>query len=58
MDKEQIAILAQISDAEARIGRKTYTQIEDAIADAGTKYGKDGIGGLKSNGLMFVGYPR
>lgn len=23
-----------------------------------TKYGKDGIGGLKSNGLMFVGYPR
>lgn len=22
-----------------------------------TKYGKDGIGGLKSNGLMFVGYP-
>ena len=23
-----------------------------------TKYGKDGMGGLKSNGLMFVGYPR
>ena len=23
-----------------------------------TKYGKDGIGGIKSNGLMFVGYPR
>lgn len=23
-----------------------------------TKYGKDGIGGLKSNGMMFVGYPR
>jgi len=23
-----------------------------------TKYGKDGIGGLKSNGMMYVGYPR
>ncbi len=23
-----------------------------------TKYGKDGIGGIKSNGLMYVGYPR
>ncbi len=23
-----------------------------------TKYGHDGIGGLKSNGLMYVGYPR
>jgi len=23
-----------------------------------TKYGKDGIGGLKTNGMMFVGYPR
>ena len=23
-----------------------------------TKYGKEGMGGLKSNGLMFVGYPR
>ena len=23
-----------------------------------TKYGKDGIGGLKSKGLMYVGYPR
>lgn len=23
-----------------------------------TKYGKDGIGGLKCNGLMYVGYPR
>lgn len=23
-----------------------------------TKYGEDGIGGLKCNGLMFVGYPR
>lgn len=23
-----------------------------------TKYGKDGIGGIKCNGLMFVGYPR
>ena len=23
-----------------------------------TKYGKDGMGGLKSNGMMYVGYPR
>ena len=23
-----------------------------------TKYGKDGIGGLKSTGMMYVGYPR
>lgn len=23
-----------------------------------TKYGKDGIGGLKTNGMMYVGYPR
>ena len=23
-----------------------------------TKYGKDGVGGLKSNGMMYVGYPR
>ena len=23
-----------------------------------TKYGKDGIGGIQSNGLMYVGYPR
>ena len=23
-----------------------------------TKYGKDGMGGLKVNGLMYVGYPR
>lgn len=23
-----------------------------------TKYGADGIGGIKCNGLMFVGYPR
>ena len=23
-----------------------------------TKYGKDGIGGLKSKGTMYVGYPR
>ena len=23
-----------------------------------TKYGKDGMGGLKCNGLMYVGYPR
>lgn len=23
-----------------------------------TKYGKDGMGGLKTNGMMFVGYPR
>lgn len=23
-----------------------------------TKYGKDGIGGLKSNGMMYIGYPR
>ena len=23
-----------------------------------TKYGKDGIGGIKGNGLMYVGYPR
>lgn len=23
-----------------------------------TKYGKDGIGGLKSKGMMYVGYPR
>lgn len=23
-----------------------------------TKYGKDGIGGIKTNGMMFVGYPR
>ena len=23
-----------------------------------TKYGKDGIGGIKCNGLMYVGFPR
>lgn len=23
-----------------------------------TKYGKDGMGGIKSNGMMYVGYPR
>ena len=23
-----------------------------------TKYGKDGIGGIKSYGMMYVGYPR
>ena len=23
-----------------------------------TKYGKDGMGGLKVNGLMYVGFPR
>jgi len=23
-----------------------------------TKYGKDGIGGLKCKGMMYVGYPR
>jgi hypothetical protein len=23
-----------------------------------TKYGKDGMGGLKVNGLMYAGYPR
>ena len=23
-----------------------------------TKYGKDGMGGLKSTGMMYVGYPR
>ena len=23
-----------------------------------TKYGKDGMGGIKGNGLMYVGYPR
>ena len=38
----QTATLAIISDIEARIGRKTYTKLEDAITDAGTKYGTDG----------------
>ncbi|MBP3502173.1 MAG: Cna B-type domain-containing protein, partial [Clostridia bacterium] len=41
-EKTQTASLAIISDVEARIGRKTYTMLEDAITDAGTKYGTDG----------------
>ena len=40
--EDQTASLAIISGIEARIGRKTYTKLEDAIADAGTKYGTDG----------------
>ena len=29
-----------------------------SLDDYKTKYGSDGIGGIKCNGLMFVGYPR
>ena len=39
---KQVSTLAIISDAEARIGRKTYTLLEDAINDANTIIGEDG----------------
>lgn len=41
-DGKQVSILAVISDAEARIGRKTYTLLEDAVSDANTIIGADG----------------
>lgn len=41
-DGKQVSTLAVISDVEARIGRKTYTLLEDAINDANTVVGEDG----------------
>ena len=41
-DELQTATLQVISNVEARIGRKMYTLLEDAIADCQTKYGTDG----------------
>ncbi|MBE5805735.1 MAG: hypothetical protein E7313_03375 [Clostridiales bacterium] len=40
--EQQTATLAVVSNIEARIGRKTYLLLEDAIADANTVYGADG----------------
>jgi len=39
---KQASVLAIVSTAEARIGRKLYTQIEEAIEDANTSIGADG----------------
>lgn len=41
-ENTQVATLAIVSNAEARIGRNTYLKLEQAIEDAGTKFGKDG----------------
>lgn len=41
-DSNQEAILAIVSDAEARIGRKTYVLLEDAIEAANNTIGSDG----------------
>lgn len=41
-DSKQEAILAIVSDAEARIGRKTYVLLEDAIEAANNTIGSDG----------------
>ena len=35
------------------VAKDTFSKILEK-----TKYGHDGIGGLKTNGLMYVGYPR
>ena len=39
---QQLSVLQIVSNVEARIGRKTYLKLEDAIADVGTEYGTDG----------------
>ena len=41
-DNNQVATLGVVSNVEARIGRKTYMYIEDAIKDANTIIGEDG----------------
>lgn len=42
LDSNQEAVLAIVSDAEARIGRKTYVLLEDAIEAANNTIGSDG----------------
>lgn len=41
-ENTQVATLAIVLNAEARIGRTTYLKLEQAIEDAGTRFGKDG----------------
>ena len=41
-ESKQVANPAVIDNIEARIGRKTYTQLETAVEEAGTVFGTDG----------------
>ncbi len=41
-DNKQVSVLAIVSSVEARVGRKTYMFIEDAIEEANTVIGRDG----------------
>lgn len=47
---------AIIAFSLATFERNKEIDLKDLLSK--TKYGPDGIGGIKSNGLMYVGYPR